>query len=47
MELEIEDKVHIVPGFNDFNFTLRAFVLCLRRDRVGMGSDPVGRGRCR
>jgi D-serine deaminase-like pyridoxal phosphate-dependent protein len=43
--LQIGEKVHVVPGYSDFTFVLHDRVLGLRRGRVEAVWDLLGRGR--
>jgi D-serine deaminase-like pyridoxal phosphate-dependent protein len=43
--LEIGEKVHIVPGYSDFTFVLHDRVLGVREGRVEAVWDLLGRGR--
>jgi D-serine deaminase-like pyridoxal phosphate-dependent protein len=43
--LQIGEKVHVVPGYSDFTFVLHDRVLGMRRGRVEAVWDLLGRGR--
>ena len=43
-DLQIGEKVHVVPGYSDFTFVLHDRVLGLRRGRVEAVWELLGRG---